>query len=1120
MASAGTGKTWLLVTRLVRLLMRGARPDAILAITFTRKAAAEMQSRLAERLRLLATADDSDLDEYLREMSITPDKSSRMRARRLYEELLRRYQTVRTTTFHSFCQEILRRFPLEADVPPGFELVERTGDLIGEAWDVVIGEATTNPAGETAQALEQLLNWCGSQSNLETALFSFVDHRSDWWAFTEGQSNPVKHAIDHLSGQLQVDIDTNLLGGFFTSGRDEQLGEFRQLLAKHKTKTNLEYVDLIDQVREADLPLKSCFDLVWTVFLRQDGEPRARKANPTLAKKLGEAGQDRFLKLHELISQALLTTRDHIASQEILKANIAWYQAGNCLLEHYQRIKLEQRLLDFADLEWRAYRLLSRADHAHWVQYKLDQRIDHLLVDEFQDTNPTQWRLLLPLLSEIAAGDPERERSVFLVGDAKQSIYRFRRADPRLFAAANDWLVEHMAARSFDQHTSWRSAPAIMEGVNRIFSTPPLDGIMRDYPKHATYHPELWGRVTLLPLAEMSMQKEEDEEHKGGLRNPLLKPRFLAEDDRFVLEGQLIAKEIRKLTKGQILLGAADKARPVRYSDILLLVRSRTHVAYYEQALRANGIPYLGAERGTLLESLEVRDMVALLNTLITPYDNLALAIVLRSPLFSCSNDDLVLLASRHESGDSWMETLEKLAATQPPDSPLGYAAASLERWQARAGRLPIHDLLDGIYSEGNVLARYRAAYPDHLQQRVEANLLRFIELALEIDSGRYPSLTHFLSRLEQLRLDNREAPDEAPAIGEQERLRIMTIHAAKGLEAPVVFLADTASTEQGGSNAFQALVDWPTDSPCPATLLLLGRKEQHDPFTRKLLEQERQADQRESANLLYVALTRAKQLLYISGSRPKKGKSLGWYDMVASGLTPLEDEPPATAVILERGSMPKKACTPGPVTQITVERDTRLSKPLSILEQEHEIAPSRSALWHHTIGSPPDEDGRVRGIAIHLMLEKLVSNSGNDHHSGEIAAALGRANDDRELKEWWAEACAVYANPALSEIFHPERSEQAFTEVPIIYRQGDADTAATVHGIIDRLIVYEDRVWIIDYKTHHHATEKNLDLLAGPYRQQMHYYAEGVQRLWPDKKVRASLLFTTCACLVDMDVE
>jgi ATP-dependent helicase/nuclease subunit A len=1096
MASAGTGKTWLLVTRLTRLLFEGAPPDAILAITFTRKAAAEMQTRLAERLLRLAALDDTALAAELGQMDIAATPEARARARGLYEELLHAPRPLRTTTFHAFCQEILRRFPLEADVPPGFELTEKSGELRAAAWEALVSEATAEAQSVLARDLGLLLELCGGQSNVTAALDSFLDHRSDWWALTGDQADGCGHAAAQLRQRLQVDPDADPLAGLFTPPTLAQFAEFRDLLLQHATKTNAEHAAQFEIIlADGAAPARRHAALAG-VFLKQDGEPRSRKESKTQAQKMGPAGEARFLELHGLMCAQLLRVRDMLAAQQTLTLNAAWYRAGQRLLEHYQRIKEEQRLLDFTDLEWRAYRLLTAADNAHWVQYKLDQRIDHLLVDEFQDTNPTQWRLLLPLLEEMAGGNPERRRSVFLVGDSKQSIYRFRRAEPRLFHVAHQWLRDRLAATAHPLHVSYRSAPAIMECVNRLYTDDgPLCGALDSFTPHDTHHRQLWGRVELLPLVEAAT--EEAPAPRAALRNPLQEPRITHEDERYLHEGRQIAATVSNLLAAGTLVGSADQARPMHYGDVLLLVRNRTHVHAYEQALREAGIPYLGADRGTLLGSLEVDDMVRLLETLIAPYNNLALAQVLRSPLFTCSDADLITLA--HGPRGAWFERLQQTDAA--PGTPLRRAADCLARWHAAAGALPIHDLLDRVYSEGNVIARYEAAFPVHLRPRLRANLTRFIELALEIDHGRYPSLTHFLARLGEMR-EQDEAPDEAPASGAAERVRLMTIHAAKGLEAPVVFLADAAAP--GGSDRpWHALVGWPAEADTPEHLLLVGKKSEQDAYTRRQLELEQAAERREAANLLYVALTRARQLLYISGCRPSKGERLGWYGDLQQVLSkPIESGTPVAA---PSGTQGAPVLTP----QATPPIPAPLQQTLALRPLAREIAPSRSVSGHGTDAA--DEDGRVRGIAIHRMLELLAGPAGSDDVRGRVGAELQRSPDDPELDAWWQEARAVHGAPQFRELYDAACYRQAWNEVPLHYPHN----GCTVYGLIDRLVLKDDEVIIVDYKTHRQAAG-NLPALAAHYAGQMAYYAAGVRRLWPGRRVRSLLLFTAAGQTVE----
>ncbi len=1114
MASAGTGKTWLLVSRLLRLLLHGARADAILAITFTRKAAAEMQTRLSERLFQLASVDDEELAERLRELALTPDEATMAKARGLYEGLLQSGMSVRTTTFHAFCQEILRRFPLEADVPPGFELLESSGELARIAWDTLMEQATEQPDGETARALEQLLAYCGNLASLEQALLAFLNHRGDWWAYTEEQPAPQPFAIERLRRQLQLDQASSPLERLFSAEYEQMMGEYCTLLQRHSTSSNQTRLELLAQARNPELPLEERFAHCREALLTKKDEPRACKPSKTQATKMGEEGQERFIALHHELSRAVMETLDQLAAEATLQACQAWYAVGSQLLENFQRLKAEQRQLDFTDLEWRAYRLLHHGENAQWVQYKLDQRIEHLLVDEFQDTNPTQWRLLQPLLQEMAAGGRERHRSVFLVGDAKQSIYRFRRAEPRLFQAAHEWLQQHLGAHGYPLHTSWRSSSAIMQGVNQLFGdSGPMRGILRDFTPHDTHLQGLWGRVTLLPLIDDNNEQTEvpTAAVAASLRNPLQQPRSVESDQRYRREGEVIATEIARLIAEQTPVGMSASARPMRYGDVMLLVRSRSHVGEYEKALRQAGIPYLGAERGTLLESLEVRDLVALLEVLITPYNNLSLAHVLRSPLFDCSSEELAELAAMDKGSGNWFQRLATLAQSAPSQA-LQRAWQLLSGWRGRVGKLPIHDLLDRIYNEGNVLARYRAAYPPHLRGRSESNLTRFLELALSIDSGRYPSLGRFLARLGEMRENSDEAPDEAPASGNIDRVRVMTIHASKGLEAPVVFLADSARTS-GRDRPFRALVDWPAEAPRPEALLLVGKKGQQDTFTRQAIEREQQEERREDANLLYVALTRARQHLYLSACAPRKGEELGWYGAMRQALDPLQELSAEEPCVLECGAPPSL----GEAIEVAaagraIAIPEALRRPIEISPLSREIAPSyhpQAQSGNSIING--DEDGRLRGVVIHRLLELMTSVDAEspDTIRQRVAREMGLADNDGELQLWVVEAQQLYNSPALQHVLQPSTAE-ALNEVPLIYQQ----EGRTVHGIIDRLLIGDDELWVIDYKTHRQATTDNSAQLAERFREQLHYYAQGVGRLWPEKRVRTFLLFTACGQL------
>ena len=1103
-ASAGSGKTYLLVSRVIRLLLAGTAPEGILALTFTRKAAAEMRQRLHMRLQQLALLGEQALVSELISMgAIKPtqtqtDNSQAQtldRARNLYEQLLFADQSPRVTTFHAFCQEILRRFPLEANIPAGYELLESTGLVEQMAWDALLLEANKHPNAQLAQALEQLFHDCNGLQNTQQALLrGFLDHRSDWWAYTELQIHPTQYAINQLH-QFLCPIE-DPFANFFNAQLNVALNDIIDLLQQHPNVSNQKRCDTIANGLNSQLSYAERFSGMLLGFLTSLGEPRKIKASKAQQQKMGVAGETRYLQLNDMVTQALLKTQEHILTKAAFDTNTAWYTAGAALLNHYQKIKHEQQLLDFSDLEWKTYQLLNNSDQALWVQYKLDQKIDHLLLDEFQDTNPTQWQLISPLLEELASSNtPERQRSVFLVGDTKQSIYSFRRANPHLQSTASRWLQQNLDAKLLHLSKSWRSAPAIIDFINAVFSNDSLNVQLSDFEIHATHQEQLWGEVTLLPA--VLIPKRELEEHTT-LRDALINSREQYEIDAHYQEGELIAAEIKKLLDKNITIKRQGQIHVIDYDDILILLRNRTHAKHIEQALLDAAIPFIGTEKGGLLLSQEVQDLEALLNTLLTPFNNLALAQVLRSPLFSATDQDLQTLAVT--KGENWYSRLLQLNSSSPA---LQRARHLLPRWREIIHQLPVHDLIDRIYYEGDLINRYQQASAPMLQAQVSSNLQQILDIALQMDSGRYPSLIRFLNRLKKLRLSRSEAPDTPPSTHASAKVRLMTIHAAKGLEAPVVFLANTGMTPKH-NQSYNTLVDWPADKQKPEHMLLYTRKDQCPNSIASLREKLAILQNREEANLLYVALSRAQHLLFISAtSSNEKALQTSWYGQLQS-------------VFEARGQEQISWCSNSPAY---LSPDISNDKTADSVIQKYTAPPSdftaeaSNSQPNHAYKTSPSEykagdNARQRGIVLHQFLENL--SPPNINTVG--ITLLDRSLDPQTLNEIKKEAEALINDPEFATIFNPNHYLQAYKEAPISYRN---ESGNIIHGVIDRLVITQDEAWIIDFKSKQGIAEEQLEGEAQFFAQQLAYYEHGVQKIWPDKKIRKSILFTASQKLI-----
>ena len=1095
-ASAGSGKTWLLISRLLHLLLSGVKPDAVLAITFTRKAAAEMQQRLLERLRIISTLSDEALIEALVEIGMPTDKQSCQRARNLYEALLKQPHQVNITTFHAFSQQILRRFSLEADVPAGFELLDKTGVLEIEAWDALFANVTKNPDSELAKNLEVLFRCFNGLPSTKQSLINFLKQRSDWWALAESEASPIEAASKALQTQLDINPEQSPNIKAWFEQWQATIVELAELIGMHATATNKKtQVSLHNIISEQDFTNASLLAIKAVLINKGNGEVKKIVQNTT-RKSLGDEKADRLLAIQAELIPACLDIEDLYARHNTYQTNIAWYQAGQAYLDYFQRIKQQQRLLDFTDLEWQACQLLNDSHHANWIQYKLDQRIDHLLVDEFQDTNPTQWRLLLPLLEELAAGDSERGRSVFLVGDSKQSIYRFRRADAQLFSYARNWLTEHLSATTTPLNTSWRSSPAIIDFVNLVFTDTPLGKHIGDFDKHSTNLKKVYGETHLLPLISPELP-DNDDDTETTLRNPLKEPR---QDKPNIHdeEAAIIANKVHALIASKTVIDDEGLQRPAHYGDIMLLVRSRTHLHRFEQAFQKLNIPYNSSSRGTLLSSVEIQDMLALLDTLNAPYNNLALARVLRSPLFSCSEQDLMTLSRFSKAKrQNWYACLQSIDTTGAEK--LARAKELLQAWHGLAEKQPVHDLLDHIYCSGDVMARFKASFPPHLHNRVLANLKRFIELALEIDSGRYPSLALFRSRLNVLTKQGKEGPDSAQVMSKEDKVDIMTIHTAKGLEAPIVFLVDSAVVPDKSKNAYKAIVDWPSGDLKPRLFQLATKKEMLDSKTIELIEQQNQLQQREDANLLYVAITRARQYLYISACKPSKPKERGWYGYIHDQLSKL-------SLLNDEGGYVSTSSNAAPRINSLQAIEPKQSGSLPEYLLKNEVA----TLIDSTISpSQNDQDdnnmqNQLRGTILHNMIEKLSNNAvARDVVFNQIKNKYLAALDDEMFDQCWQEAMTVFDSPKNAALFQQENFEKAWNEVPISYINS---ANKTVNGIIDRLVQYEDHLLIIDYKTHRDSNEQSL---LDDYKQQLQSYRVGVQNIWPDKPVKACLLLT-----------
>ena len=843
-------------------------------------------------------------------------------------------------------------------------------------------------------------------------------------------------------------------------------------------------------------------------------KPRKITASKTLEKSLGAEKMHKLLSLHATLCEKLEDFLDYIKKEKLLECNRAWFYAGQALLQEYQDVKFSQNTLDFDDLEWHTYLLLNQHESAAWIQYKLDQRIQHILIDEFQDTNPTQWNLLSPLLNELAADAHENHRSLFFVGDAKQSIYGFRRANPELQFTAAEWAKDNLNAQQLKTDVSYRSSPAIIDFVNRIFTNENTD--LTEFNTHEAIQAGLWGQVhvsqlttTEDPLENKPEDNSKENTSQQDFRNPLEEAKVNIEYDSHFCEGQQVASQIRNLIDTSVAVADDHGARAIQYSDIMILARGRTHLALLELALREQHIPYASTHDKDFLNRLEILDILALLTYLSQTHNDLALAQVLRSPLYAMNDQDLMEIACQTES--TWHDKL-KSYADNSNNTLAKQAFSQLQSWRAIANAFPVHDLLDRIYFETNLLERYRTSYDHEAAPHVVENLVNLLQLSLNLDAGRYSSIQSFLSSLETARKNDSLAGLQNQQ--NEDAVQIMTIHSAKGLEAPAVFLYDTGP-KKTQLHTYKSIINWPSSATKPEQFFLVGRKDSVDKVTQSIIDTLNKDSAKEELNLLYVALTRAKQYLFISGTESKQNAPQSWHSIISQALdddfknasNPIWSSTFSTPPAIKALAAKKTSSTydldfdpsqPFPNSNISAdEPDNDIKNPK--LDQENTSLADYGTLVHK-IFELAETDKASKKIKKNEKLKLAVETS------------LGIKLKSQEFDDAVEEVSRCLQSKELQEVFKHTQGKEILKEVPISFIKNNK----TFYRIIDHLIIDENSAWIIDYKTSQEVTQDTMQEHAQQYQTQISTYVYAVKKLFPEKTVRASILFTSIPALYD----
>lgn len=1092
-ASAGTGKTFVLAGRVFRLLLQGVPPERILCLTFTKAGAAEMANRVHERLARWVRMDDTELFGDLEALGEPSGPEARAAARLLFARVLEATGGgLKILTIHSFCQSLLGAFPLEAGLVPGFrQLDERSqAELARETLARLVEErAAADPL--LIPGLEALSLRLG-----EAGAEAYVLRCASRLGALRSLDVAIEPALRARLGLPEGEPDVIAAGLCADDAFDVQaLRALAALNNQWGTKTGLAACDTIAAwlARTASARAETIGDVA-AIVLTGAGEIRAAQAklSADLAARIASA------------CQSVTDMRHRLAYTRSAALGL---HAARAFAEAYAAAKRVRGLVDFDDLIGWTVALLRLGGMAEWIRYKLDQGIDHILVDEAQDTNNAQWLIVDALVEEYFQIDPyapERPRTLFVVGDDKQAIFGFQGTSPDAFREAKR-RFEGLAIdagqpfQALPLSESFRSVPAVLEMVDAVLGElgPEALGLAGPAPAHRSARPypgrvELW-RPTSLSGADGDDAVEADlagEEDWAG--------------DHVRAHAAAIAGQIRGWLDMPLMLEA--KGRAITPGDIMILVRSRSDLARLIVArLHEEGVPVAGIDRLRLQAPLAVRDLLAALRFAVQPRDDLNLANLLVSPLIGWDQNRLMRAAIRPSGIDLWAH----LRATQDET-----VLAPLRALLAAADFTTVHGMLEQILSgpmQGRraLLGRLGAEAADAIEELLNA--------ALAFESESNPSLQHFIAWFDRGEREiKRDLGDAGDAV------RVLTVHGAKGLQAPIVILAD--ATFNPARQMRDASVDWGVDEGALLPVLMPRKAERFDALGEAVTKAERLAMQ-EHWRLLYVAMTRAEEILAIGGALGPRDRGqtheTSWHATIERAMAGLAcawaDASHWGAARHWRGKTAHAAASPSPGTSEAepavlavpswlhepAPPEARPPRPLSPSAPVEDEAP-------RTPPSPAQRSAARRGTMLHALLERLPGVAPDRRREAALAwlAMQPDAGDATAQTQLADEALTVLADPGFAALFGPD----ALAEAPIVATVG----GRVIAGTVDRLLVENDRVLVVDFKT---GLSVPGDAQAVPpsHLRQMTAYVAALEVIFPGRRIEAALLYTAGPRLISL---
>ncbi|MCB2135877.1 MAG: double-strand break repair helicase AddA [Rhodobacteraceae bacterium] len=1087
-ANAGSGKTRVLTDRVARLLLGGTEPQRILCLTYTKAAASEMQIRLFGRLGEWAMLPEDDLRAALRKLGVDGHmgRETLADARRLFARAIETPGGLKIQTIHSFAAALLRRFPIEAGVSPDFaELDDRASKLLrGE----VVEEMA---AGDDIDAVDAMAGLVSGDEGLDKLLVDLCKFSDDFQDDLSGSD-----ALG-LFGLAPGFDRTTLFDAIFTGGEAALLTDLVPLLLASSANDVKAGVRLATVTLDPpDMMAISTLENVLLYGEKAKSGPYTAKigAFPTMATRAVAA--DLMPQLEDLMRRVENGRLKRLALDAAAKAQ-ALHRFAAAFLPRYAARKSALGVLDFDDLIDRAARLLS--DNAiSWILYRLDGGIDHVLVDEAQDTSPGQWRIIERLTEEFTAGDGARAglRTIFVVGDKKQSIYSFQGAD----LAAYGWMYKHFLTKyanvgvtlqNLALEHSFRSSEAILRVVDLTFDERVNRGLGGAF-KHVAYWADLPGRVDLWPAVERAAKPESDDQDGHG--------DIPAEAHHTFVLARRIAAEIRRMIDSGTRIATKDGERAVHAGDFLILVQQRQSPLFNEiiRACKSERLDIAGADRLRLGGEIAVKDIAALLRFLSLPEDDLSLAAALRSPLFGWSEGALYDLAEgRADKTFLWAE-LRRRAAD------FAETVTVLQDLRNQAEFLRPYELVERILTRHDGRRRLLARLGPEAEEGIDALLYQ----ALAFEQAEVPSLTGLLVWLEADDVEiKRRLDTQARAI------RVMTVHGAKGLEAPIVILPDTAKPKEDLRGTILPVAGkqvWKTRTNESPPQILAARA--------TLLDRQRE----EKMRLLYVAMTRAQSWLIVAAAGDVGEGTDSWYSLIRDGMEkagaidlPAAEPDAGPGRRVAFGNWPEPAITETDIGSDAPDLPGWASTPGPIPETQAAALPATGLGGAKAL---PGEEGRDEeaakryGSRLHLLLEHLPR--WPEQERGRVAGMLLQSDEHGDVAEeetalLMAEAMKVLAAPDMAALLGPD----ALREVELTARLPECG-GRLFHGTIDCLVVSDDHILAVDYKSNAVVPDRADDVPEGLLRQ-LGVYDAMLRQIYPDRRIETGILWTRAGRLM-----